>query len=432
VNLTDAGRRVLLHHWLLIVFLTLVGGNAFFFIAESRPSEFSASARFALGPADPRTPESVAGLADSADAIVTSPGLVRQVLEDLGIRRDPLVFAREHVNVATLGTSGVLELRVSDRDPSVAASIANTLMDRLIVQWQEASGGQISDVLVTLSDEIDQLNVELATLEGRLASLNLLIARNVNPELEQRYLARRDSISEQRDARVQQRLIMQANLSDLVLQEAGQTPPRVIDRAAVPITPDANNAATSAALGALLGLLIGIGIAAAIEAFSPTLVGAEAIADALRAPLLGTLSGNTDRGSAEMSSLAYRVRLAAAGSEAGEVEFVSVGLENDPSWLPSAVQAADLAGAAPSEGNGRSRIVLRSFGGNGDGNGSNGNGRVRALVVVTPATVKRSDLRTVRDLQSVTAWPLLGVVTVRRRFTRSRPVPPQPGPPEVA
>src|SRR5205823_1089596 len=122
MELNEVGRRIVGQHWRLILAfvaagllvggLTNVGGTA----------SYVASTRLALDSPDPQTQTAAQAIADTAGAIATSPTQVAHALASAKVRsRNATDIAHHHVSTRSLGTSGVLELSVSDRDPRVAA-----------------------------------------------------------------------------------------------------------------------------------------------------------------------------------------------------------------------------------------------------------------------------------------------------------------------
>lgn len=432
MNLTEVARRVLLHHRVIIVLCVLLGGAAMFSVSTSGPDEYTASARLILGQPDPGNADQVTALADSAQAIVTSPGLVEDALAKLGVKRDPVEFAARAIGVRALGNSGILQLQVTDADPGVASAAANALADGLIASWNQTNGGQVVDVLTVLQGNIDDTSRQVADLDGEIATLDVRIARENDTSTKEVLTLKRASLADQRDSLAQLLLNYRTQLAGLLVDRASQTQPQIIDGATVPTRADPTHVGVDTALGGLLGLLVGIGVAATSESFRPTLVGADAIADALDVPVLGTLpmvdSGTKDT---DLSRLAAQIRLAAAGAKAKTVELVQVGPPVDLSSLPWAVAALDTGEGTSGPVNGRGPSI-RTFGAGEPASTATNGGRA-ALVVVTPTVVGRSELRGVRDLQSMTSWPLLGVITYRRSRTGHPPRPKQlQVPPEVA
>lgn len=417
MDLTEAARRVLFHHARIIVACALLGAVAGIAIATVNGPRYTASTRVVLDARIPETAETVTAVADSARAIVTSRDFVEGALRDAGASRDPALVVRESLRVQSLGTSGAVVIAVTDADRSVAADLANALARELIERWPEASG-QSTDVVAVLQQRIDTIDAEIDQLDERIARLNVRLAAS-DEAPDPIVTARRDAQASERDELAQLRLVLQTQMGSILVEQVSGTEPRIIDHAVPPPDPNPTNVLPITALGALLGLLVGIGMASVIEAVRPTLVGSDSIADELDVPVLGRLPKKPESAPGDNQRLALQVRLAAETAKAHTVELVSLEPSAELRRLQDAVSSSEDHGR---EGRPR-ELVVRPFGSarpsvNGNSNGN----RSSALVAVVPHVIKRSRLREVRDLQSVTRWPLIGIVTYhpKRRWRRPR------------
>lgn len=406
MELSDVVRRIFLRHRLLILLCAIIGAGSFFAYSSSRTVGYTASTRFVLAAPQPDNVDAALAIGDSAEAIGTSPGVVGEAIAEIGASRDPVIYADQNVAVRTLGTSGIIELRVTDVDPKVAADAANALAQRVIEEWSATTGGQVTAAITRVTQQVQDLDERITALEEDITALGVQIARTVDPQVKAALGAEREALIRERDSLNSERVLYQTQLGQLAVQQATATRPEVIDAAREPAQRDSTDVAPSTALGALLGIVIGLGIAAVAEAVRPTLVGSDAIADALQVPVLGELSAREDYGHVERLSL--QIQLAAAAAGARIVELVPIG----------ALDASVLAQAIRNS-TGDEDASIQVFGANGTAEiARNGYGPV-GLVVVSPVIVKRSDLREARDLQNVTSWPLLGVIAYRRSWLRT-------------
>lgn len=409
MDLTEAARRVLIHHARIIIAFVLLGVVGGVAIATAEAPRYTASTRVVLDGRIPDAPEAVTAVADSARAIVTSRDFVEGALRDAGASRDPAVVVRESLRVQSLGSSGAVEIAVTDVDPSVAAAVANALARELIARWPEASG-QTTDVIAVLQERIDALNEEIGLLDEEIARINLRLATEgvaSDPIL----TARRDSRASERDELAQLRLVLQTQMGSILVEQVSGTDPRIIDQAVPPPEPNPNNVLPISALGALLGLMVGIGVASVIEAMRPTLVGSDSIADELDVPVLGRLPKKPGDAQAADPRLALQMRLAAESAKVDTVELVPLGDAAGLWRLQHLVRSSGRSSSSGSQGKPRD-LVVRPFGTDRSSENGASNGRASsALVAVVPRVIKRSRLREVRDLQSVTRWPLIGIVT---------------------
>ncbi len=325
MELREIVRRIGGQHWRLILAGFAVGVVGALLLG-SGAATYTASARLVLDTQDPQSrPESVA-IADTARAIATSPAQVTAALEAAGIRsRNPVDVAKHHVSVQALGTSAVLQLSATDRNPRVAADIANAIARRVIQTRLAVSKGQVQQTLTALNDRIDELTRQIADADTTIDSLALELA--TAPEDRANSLrTKRDAAVRNRGYLAQQRTILESERDSLLSANALRPNPSIISPAEVPLS-RASHRSQELILGALLGLVLGVGLAGAAETFRPTFVGGDVLAREFGAPQLGTLAGSPDDPAtlAEVPPVAHRIRLAAEASQVTHVAMVAAG-----------------------------------------------------------------------------------------------------------
>jgi hypothetical protein len=412
MELTEAVRRVFVHHARLIAICVLVGAIAGL-LSTWGPDEYTSSVRVMLGPQVSGTPEEATAIADGARAIVTSPGIVAQAVTEARVDRDPTALANGSIALQSIGSSGIVQLDVNDADPAIAAAIANTLANGLVERWIAAGGAGADDVTRELQAKVDEMTADIATLDTRIARQNVRLAEATDDVTTRQVQAARDATLSERDGLVQQRLVLEAEISRVLAEAANTFVPRVVDPAMPPARADPVHRIPIAALGALLGFLLGAGVAATIETFRPTLVGDDAISDALGAPILGGLSLDGDVSFMDGERLPLQVRLAATRANARAIELVPIDWPADAPTLgvvAENLQRGRLYGK-PSRPGPNNNVAVHPFDRDGP-TAKAGDWRAsRAMVAVTPSVIERSKLREIVDLQNLTAWPLIGLIT---------------------
>ncbi|MFL5800078.1 MAG: hypothetical protein ACJ77A_19375 [Actinomycetota bacterium] len=436
MELNEAANRILRRHLRLIVSLLLLGVGGAYLLDAHDHVEYQAAARFVLDTQDPQSSTESQAIADTARAIATGPAAVAQALHKIGANRNPVELAKHHIGVEALGSSGVLELDVMDPNPRVAAALANALANRIIESRLAISTGGATRVLDELGSQIDALTHQIAGADTKLDSLNQQIAHTTDPQTLLGLRAERDDLSQTRTFEAQRRTVLESERATIATSDALRPQASMLDSAVPPVTPAPSRRAVDMALGGLLGLLLGIGVAATIEAFRPTVIGSVAVARDAGAPLLGELpaapSGVT---SEELGEVDSHLLLAAKAARVQHVELICA----DAS-MELFVMAWDLGAGRPSP-----QPVTGGEGSNGDphSNGQSGRGggpdametaigvhpdsaaRV-GLVLVTPRTVRRARIAAAENFRQLSGWPLLGVITYRKRrrlFRRKRRAP---------
>jgi capsular polysaccharide biosynthesis protein len=393
MELNEAGRRIFGQHWRLILGLVLAGIAVAALVHGGSVSTYTASTRLVLDTQDPKSRAESTSIADTAKAIATSPSQVRSALEDAHVTgRDPIDLAEHHVSIDALGTSAVLQLSVSDRNPRVAAAVATTLASRVIRARLEVSNGQLQRVLGQLEQRIDGLNRRIAGVDSPTVRASL----------------------------GQQRSVLEAERVSLLSTEALRPKPSIISPAALPKQADSSHWLPYLVLGALLGLVLGVGAAGLLETIRPTLVGGEALARALETPLLGSLRSEPNEHDADaLRRITPRLFVAAEVAGVGTVNLLATDPDVDLSRLANGLEAApaDAFGPPRSPRDTHSGLRIRPF--NLRDSSPEVPGGV-GLVVVSPTALKRTQLMDVSHLLTVASLPLLGLVTYSPSASRVR------------
>jgi len=441
MELNEVVRRIFGQHWRLIVCFIALGIAAPALLHLRDTPTYTASARAVLDTQDPESRAESAAIIDTARAIATSPAPVRGALSAAHVTgRDPVEVAKHHVSVRGLGSSGVFQLSVSDRDPRTAAAIANALAAQVIRARLAATQGQTQQVLADLGQEIDDLNARITYLDARIDSLNERLAGASSLESAGALRAERARAIQLSDSLLQQRGALEVQRNGVLSNESVRPKATIISRAVLPTAADSSRFLADVVLAALLGLILGVGVAGIIETFRPTLVGGDALAREFRAPLLGTLTNEPDEWEAlqDETGIGMRLRLAAEAAALPMVGLVPIGShvnvgplaerlqaaspEEDsklavaepelaePVWIvpgrPWRVAAGPLAGA-----HARPAVRVRPFDVH---NASLNNGGGGGLVLVLPTTAKKSELMDAGHLLTVSRLPLLGLITYPR------------------
>jgi capsular polysaccharide biosynthesis protein len=393
----EAAARILSAHLKLIVGLVLAGAVAAFLLHLDDQELFTASARVTLDTSDPQTAAEAQAIADTARAIVTSPGIIDEALARVGVidpsAEDVSRFASESVHVQGLGSSDVVELSVTYPSARTAAAIANQLADSLIKTRLQATRGRLSQILAGI-------DARLLTIDREIVRLRATENSDAPPTRAQLL-----QLSRQRSDLASQR-------ENITAQDALRPQPLVIDRAGEPMAPDPSRLLPDIALGALLGLIVGIGLAAMIETITPTLVGPEAVAREVGAPVLAELPRANGTSTDFQRELAdNHVRLAAGFARIGAFELADLGritMSTDIALLAS--RLSDPSQAARVQVTGGEHPEVRSVrpprsGTDGDATTSGG------LVVVAPTVVKKRNFQRVSSSLQAGNVKLFGVVT---------------------
>ena len=172
LELGDAIQRILRRHWTFIV-LALVVGLAIPVVAHARDAKrYVATSRLVIDAADPKNAQASTALADGAQGIVTSPGRVASALRKAHATRNVTDFAANDVAIKVVGTSGVVDLSVTDTSATVATVVANDLARQLVQARQQVAGGDVPQL-------VESLNAQISAATQRIAELNAATGASV-------------------------------------------------------------------------------------------------------------------------------------------------------------------------------------------------------------------------------------------------------------
>jgi capsular polysaccharide biosynthesis protein len=432
VDLNEAFRRIFYAHRRVIVVAVILGIAGGVALASMSPATYTASVRLTIGDRSTDVSVEPVTIADAAEAIATSRSVLTSASRSSGLGGDAV--DPSDVSVTPLGSSELLQLSVSAGDAATAEVLANAVADELVDRWTDVAG-QGGQAVELIEDALNDVGEQIRELDQRIALLGSRLNEGTATAQEQ---ARRDAAVAEREALDRRRVTYEAQLEALLVDAASRSAPQVIDPAVEPSSPDSRHLAPMAVLGALLGFLVGAGSAGLIEAVNPTLVGADAIAEALGVPVLGTLSRPGERTGNRARRAIANTRLALRRAKVTTLELVTMGPPVDVEPLAAMLEGDE----GPSESDraagrrGRGQFVVRGFGVDVMGSPTSRTPvpAAAALVAVAPSVVKRSFVREIHDAQAVTGWELLGVLTYDRadrrsgmvRRLRARPAPAAP------
>ena len=431
MELSEAFVRIVGRHLMLIALLVgfgLLGGGL---LHGGDPTEYAASVRLALGTGDPSNQAQSTVVGDTARALATGPGLVGEALRSVGVHRDPVSTAQHHVDAQVMGSSGVVSLSVSDTDAAVAIALANAIGEEVIRAHGDMLYGRDAATLDSVQTDIAQTERSIASLDAHIKAVGPLF--DVVPfkggmALSERPWAEPNQLLRQRSDLVQSLLTLHSERANVEAARALHTQDVIVDRAAAPAERVPGRLIPYLALGGLLGLVIGVGYAATLETLRPTLVGRNAIARNLGAPVLAELRGDAID-EVDIAEAAMHIELAAAGAHVQRVALLAPSRQFDLRPLtdrltPSITgltlhvigQAGPVGGADKSSSLPRTSAPAGSW--PPSGNGTTG------VVLVTPEAVRLADLTRTVEFFTISGWPLMGLIIIHGRariHSRSRP-----------
>jgi capsular polysaccharide biosynthesis protein len=298
MEIREAAQRIFRVRGLVILACLVAGLAAGYGIHRSlEKSTYTASARLVMSGTVPQDAGWAAALAGTVEGIATSPDRISGALADAGVTRDLVTFTKG-VDTQALSDSSILELSVTDTSAAVAAAVANTLATGAVTTLNDEQQAPSNLLLSQLDAQMSTLTSAIDGIDTRLAATSPPSASGVTA-----LLAQRGDLAQQLTALITKR-------ADVEQQMAQSVSASVISSAAMPVLPDPSRLPLDLVLGALAGLIVGVALAVLLETLRPTLVGRDAIGQALGAPVLGVMPV-TAGASADVLALSARLRHAA-------------------------------------------------------------------------------------------------------------------------
>jgi uncharacterized protein involved in exopolysaccharide biosynthesis len=417
VELSEVLARIFARHRLLVMMCVMLGLIAGIGLHWSDKPVYEGRTRLLVSPSEPTSTTQASAQVDAVRALATGPALVRGALTSIGVDRDASRVSRSAISVRGMGGSGLVELRVTDRDPAVAIKLTDAIGQALVKQRTDVLSATITSDMAKIASRITATQRQIDAIDSDLAA-SVDLASSPDPQVVSLAAADRDRLLAQRGGLVQELSVLFTQRADVESQLAQLPATIVVDPPSAPAARIGVNRFPDIALGGLLGLIVGIALAASIETLRPTVVGRAAIARSLQAPVLAEITTSAAGWNVgDVLEAASHTEMAAEGAGTTRVEFMST------------TPRIDLAGLAEAVGNELSRLpvgVVNPYNPVAtvpvatESNGPAGPSRARrvparpGLVVVVPGAVKLAGLEPVHDFLAISGWPLLGVIIAHR------------------
>ena len=422
MDLNEAAERIFKYHWVLILLLTLLGLSIPVGLAQLQDDQYVASARIFMGAEDAKDSDEANSLADTALGVATSPGVLGEALMTAGVQRNQAELAML-VRVEPVGTSGILQLSVTDSDPEVSAELATALATEVVARRTDAVLGKTEQLLA-------ETDVQIGAVAQNITAIEAEADAAAREEARLRAIGlggsgALDAIALRHSQAVERLNNLQTQRQELAATLASAVRPEVVDASAARGIPVETSLIPRVAAGGLLGLILGVALAATLEAWRPTL-GPAALARHLGVPLLGRLR-RLPQTAGELSDqwLSSYVTLAAENAGVRSFELVPVGPSVDVTGLARSLAAETEVGTdiVPLTLDGPHASRLPSTGTHPD----------TGIVVVAPKRVKAAWLASLERHVQLTRQPVIGVISytggagpVRKQQTAAAAATPKP------
>ena len=377
---------------------------------------YRATVRLALDTGDPSDASAVDGHRRHRTGSRDQPSLVAEALQATHIARDPVDVASQRRGRAEPGL--VRHRRVERPRPRRHGGARPGPTDRQRRDRRSRPGDRrpLPERLTSLQSQISQTQKAISGVDDRIKAVGPLyeVARpSGGVPLSERPWADPNLLLRQRTDLVQTLGSLESQQATMQSAQSARAEGTVVDSAG-PAVRVAGRLVPDIALGGLLGLLAGIAVASLLETFRPTLVGRDALARNLGAPVLAEVHG-AGTADTDLAEAAMHLELAAVAARVHRVELLPMRRQQDVEPM-AAVLARSVHGlevdvvtrraTAPGGGDDEHQLERRLETDDAEGTG---------VVLVTPKVVRVSELSRVVEFFTISGWQLLGLIVVPAR-----------------
>jgi non-specific protein-tyrosine kinase len=220
-------------------------------------------------------------LASTYLQLITTRPVLDAAIQKLGLAESAVDLGKA-VQVTLVNGTQLIKVSVEDRDPQVAAAIANTLPAVFSDYNQAQQAGRYADSKQSLETEITSVEGQIADLQRQIVALG-----NPPPAAQQ---AGFDQLQAALNQLIQSRTSLLASLDNLKLAEAQSTNNvLVVESAVVPSIPIRPKTLQNTGLAAVVGLMLAVGVAFLVEYLDDTIKTPAQVDALLGLPVVGVL-----------------------------------------------------------------------------------------------------------------------------------------------
>jgi len=284
--------------WLwLIVLGAFVAASVGFVISERLPRIYEATTTLIVGTvttsanADYNTVLASQQLAKTYSTILVSRNILEAALAELGLKESLTLEAlSKNVEARTVRDTQLITLKVSQKDPKLAADLANSIARQLLSQNPATPQGQLGSVQGFVVEQMRRLEKEITSLQQQLEEVESRL-KNANPA-QGAILA-----SQQTDLQDKLRQALTSYNSLLTFYSASSSNyVSIIEEARPPLQPSSPRVLLNTLLAALAGLALTIGLALIFEYLDDTVKTSEQVTQAVDLPALALVPRMSHQG----------------------------------------------------------------------------------------------------------------------------------------
>jgi capsular exopolysaccharide synthesis family protein len=286
-SLADELRRYALLFWQwawLLVLSTLVFGVAAFFLSKNITPVYQAATSVLINEAPANKTTDYTSIVTSerlaqtyAQLMLKTP-VLKAVIDQLGIQREPDDLEQE-IQVQTTTDTQLIEIKVEDTNPMIAAAIANTLVEVFIENNQALQASRYATTKTSLETQLARLDEQIKQTSDNVSNLDPAAESTERDRLETTLAQYQQTYASLLQSYEQVRVAEAQSTSNVVQVEPAVAPE-------FPIRP---RVLLNTVLAAFIGFALSLGGILLIDIFDDSLRNPEDITRQLGLPILGLI-----------------------------------------------------------------------------------------------------------------------------------------------
>lgn len=283
----------LVRKWLwLILLAAFVAGGLSFIVNTGRPPVYETQTTLSIGryieSPNPDSSEIRTGidLAQTYAQIVQTTDVLQATIDSLNLSDMSVTDLRKLISTRILTGTSLLVIGISYQDPVLAADVANTLAEQLILQSPTNLTPDQQAQIEFANARISELTNQLRESQTELELINSQLETETDADAIRTLREDRNFAIEQ----INQAAATTAQFTNTIAALQQRTNSlQIIERARVPTSPSGSSIVTTTLLGVMVGAALAFGVALLIEYLDDTIRTTEDAAQTLALPVLGAV-----------------------------------------------------------------------------------------------------------------------------------------------
>ncbi|MGH3301841.1 MAG: hypothetical protein ACRDOK_09185 [Streptosporangiaceae bacterium] len=170
MEIDEVAARPVRQYWVLLAVCVLAPLAIVAAIVVRQPVMYAADARIITSSAVPQSSSEADAIVSQVQGIATGPTAIGQALHTAGVRLNADSFASKDISVTGLGTSQLVDITVTDKNPRVAQRVAQSLGIEVVDALNKVGQSGLSEALGAIDSELVGLTEQRAEMDAQVTA----------------------------------------------------------------------------------------------------------------------------------------------------------------------------------------------------------------------------------------------------------------------